>query len=78
MSGSDQGDIGVLIVDDQLMFAQSLARLLDDVPGIDVLGIDVLGIDVPGIDVLGIDVDGVEAIDFCQRQQPDVVLADYQ
>lgn len=63
MSGSDQGNIGVLIVDDQLMFAQNLARLLDD---------------VPGIDVLGIAVDGVEAIDFCQHQQPDVVLADYQ
>jgi DNA-binding NarL/FixJ family response regulator len=62
MGGSDQGDIGVLIVDDQLMFTQSLARLLDD---------------EPGIDVLGIAVDGVKAIDFCQHQQPDVVLADY-
>jgi DNA-binding NarL/FixJ family response regulator len=55
--------VSVLIVDDHLMFAESLARLLSD---------------EAGIQVLGIAVSGSQAIALADRLQPQVVLVDYQ
>jgi DNA-binding NarL/FixJ family response regulator len=55
--------IGVLIVDDHLMFAQSLARLLRD---------------EEDIDVVGIASNGTNALELTRRLQPTVVLVDYQ
>jgi DNA-binding NarL/FixJ family response regulator len=54
--------IGVLLVDDQQMFAESLSRLLDEERDVDVLG-------VAGC--------GVEAIELAARLHPAVVLVDY-
>ncbi len=59
----DQAAVGVLIVDDHRMFAESLARLLSD---------------EVGIDVLGLAATGSEALELACRLQPGVVLMDYQ
>ncbi len=56
-------DIGILIVDDHRMFAESLARLLSD---------------EEGLQVLGIATDGAEALTLAEAMQPRVVLVDYQ
>jgi DNA-binding NarL/FixJ family response regulator len=55
--------VGVLIVDDHRMFAESLARLLSDEAEIEVLG------------VAG---SGADALDMAARLRPRVVLIDYQ
>jgi DNA-binding NarL/FixJ family response regulator len=55
--------VGVLIVDDHRMFAESLARLLSDEPGIEVLGVAATGAD---------------AIELVSTLHPRVVLMDYQ
>jgi DNA-binding NarL/FixJ family response regulator len=55
--------VDVLIVDDHVMFAESLARLLRDEDGIDVVGLASTGAD---------------ALEIAHRLQPDVVLIDYQ
>ncbi len=54
--------VGVLIVDDHRMFAESLARLLSDEDGIEVLGLAATGAD---------------ALDAASRVRPSVVLMDY-
>jgi DNA-binding NarL/FixJ family response regulator len=54
--------IGVAIVDDHSMFAESLARLLADEPGIEVVGLAATGDD------------GLALVD---RTEPHVVLVDY-
>lgn len=54
--------IGVVIVDDHRMFAESLSRLLSD---------------EPDITVLGVGWTAAEAIDLLERHQPRVVLVDY-
>jgi DNA-binding NarL/FixJ family response regulator len=61
--GEAGGVVGVVIVDDHRMFAESLARLLTDVEGIAILG-------VAGT--------GAEAIDIVARVLPRVVLMDYE
>ena len=58
-----EGPIGVLIVDDHVMFAQSLGRLLSD---------------EPGIQVLGIAHSGTHAIELARQLRPRVMLIDYQ
>ena len=58
-----EGPVTVMIVDDHRMFAESLARLLDDEDGISVVGT------FPGAD---------EAADAAARLRPDVALVDYQ
>jgi DNA-binding NarL/FixJ family response regulator len=58
-----EGGVGVLIVDDHRMFAESLSRLLSD---------------EDRISVLGVATTGEEALEITQREQPDVVLMDYQ
>jgi DNA-binding NarL/FixJ family response regulator len=63
MPASEGGTVGVLIVDDHRMFAESLARLLSDEQGISVLGV------VSTAD---------EAVDLAERLEPRVVLMDYQ
>ena len=55
--------VGVMIVDDHRMFAESLARLLSD---------------EDGITVLGLAGSGSEALDVARRVHPSVVLMDYQ
>jgi DNA-binding NarL/FixJ family response regulator len=55
--------IGVLIVDDHQMFAESLARLLAD---------------EPDIEVLGMVSDAAEAVATSDRLRPRVVLVDYK
>jgi DNA-binding NarL/FixJ family response regulator len=55
--------VGVLIVDDHRMFAESLARLLSD---------------EPGIAVLGIAATGAQALEAAAQLRPEVVLIDYQ
>ncbi len=55
--------VSVLIVDDHLMFAESLARLLQDEGDIAVVGL------APS---------GADAIEMSGRLSPDVVLIDYQ
>jgi DNA-binding NarL/FixJ family response regulator len=55
--------ISVLIVDDHRMFAESLARLLAD---------------EPGIDVVGTAATGAGGIEMANRLLPQVVLVDYQ
>src|ERR1700694_166667 len=55
--------IGVLVVDDHRMFAESLARLLSD---------------EDGIVVLGVAAGGAEALDMAARLAPRVALVDYQ
>jgi len=57
------GVIGVVIVDDHRMFAESLARLLSDEEGIAILG-------VAGT--------GAEAVELATRVRPRVVLMDYE
>jgi DNA-binding NarL/FixJ family response regulator len=55
--------VGVVVVDDHRMFAESLARLLDD---------------DGGINVLGVAATAEEAIESAARLQPRVMLIDYQ
>lgn len=55
--------IGVLIIDDHRMFAESLARLLGD---------------EDGIEVLGLATSGAEGVAIAARVHPQVVLIDYQ
>jgi DNA-binding NarL/FixJ family response regulator len=55
--------IGVVIVDDHQMFAESLARLLTD---------------EDGITVLGIATSGLEGVELAARLKPNVVLIDFQ
>jgi PAS domain S-box-containing protein len=55
--------IGVVVIDDQAMFAEILARLLDD---------------EDDIEVLGVAASGAEGIELTRRVRPDVVLVDYQ
>jgi DNA-binding NarL/FixJ family response regulator len=62
MDDSGTGTLGVLIVDDHRMFAESLARLLSDEEEIAVRGIAASGLD---------------AIELAARLQPQVVLMDY-
>lgn len=62
-TGAPGAEIGVLIVDDHRMFAESIARVLRD---------------EEGIAVLGIAVSGGEAIVLAGRLEPNVVLLDYQ
>lgn len=59
----DDATIGVIIVDDHLMFAESLARILAD---------------EPDIEVLGVAADGQEGIDLAARVKPRVALVDYK
>lgn len=63
MAESTAPSVGVLIVDDHRMFAESLARLLSDESEIVVLG------------VAG---SGADALDMAARLRPHVVLIDYQ
>ena len=56
-------DIGVIVVDDERMFAESLARLLSD---------------ESGINVVGIAQNGADALDMVRRLEPRVVLMDFQ
>jgi DNA-binding NarL/FixJ family response regulator len=63
MSPTDLQPIGVLIVDDHRMFAESLARLLSD---------------EADLDVLGIAGSGKEAVALVAALHPQVVLVDYQ
>jgi DNA-binding NarL/FixJ family response regulator len=63
MADTDGAGLGVLIVDDHKMFADSLARLLDDEADIHVVG------------VAG---GASEALELIARARPDVVLLDYQ
>ena len=55
-------EIGVIIVDDHRMFAESLARLLED---------------EDGISVRGVGANGVEALQLMERFEPRVLLIDY-
>ena len=55
--------VGVMIVDDHRMFAESLARLLSD---------------EEGITVVGLAATGSEALQLACRDRPAVVLMDYQ
>lgn len=57
------GTIGVLLVDDHRMFAESLARLLAD---------------EPGIDVLAVATTGAEALERAAALHPKVVLLDQE
>ncbi|MGD9998407.1 MAG: response regulator [Ilumatobacteraceae bacterium] len=59
---SDPDPIGVLIVDDHRMFAESLARLLSD---------------EEGIEIVGVAVDGARALEMVTSRQPRVALVDY-
>lgn len=63
MTDPEPGTIGVLIIDDHRMFAESLARLLAD---------------EEGIAVLATAASGSEGIELADRLQPQVVLVDYQ
>lgn len=63
MADADDDVIGVVIVDDHRMFAESLARLLSD---------------EEGIAILGIAGTGAEGVELVARLQPQVVLMDYQ
>jgi len=63
MTESGATSVRVLIVDDHLMFAESLARLLQD---------------EGDIAVVGLAPTGAEAIEMCGRLAPDVVLIDYR
>ncbi len=63
MRDLDGSPVGVVIVDDHRMFAESLARLLSDEEGIEVLG-------VAGT--------GADALDLVGGLKPSVVLMDYQ
>jgi two-component system, NarL family, response regulator DevR len=56
------GEIGVIIVDDHRMFAESLARLLAD---------------EEGISVRGVGANRVEALQLMERFEPRVLLIDY-
>jgi DNA-binding NarL/FixJ family response regulator len=62
MTKASDVKIGVLIIDDHLMFAESLKRLLDD-------EVD--------IEVVGITAGGLEAMTLADRLQPDVIIVDY-
>jgi DNA-binding NarL/FixJ family response regulator len=62
MADSEDGRLGVLIVDDHQMFAESLARLLAD---------------EQDITVLGIAAGGADALELMDRLHPHVVLLDY-
>jgi DNA-binding NarL/FixJ family response regulator len=62
VADSSTGTLGVLIIDDHRMFAESLARLLSEAEGIDVLGITTRAPD---------------GIEMAARLHPDVVLVDY-
>jgi len=55
--------VGVLIVDDHRMFAESLSRLLSD---------------EDGISVVGVATSAEEALEIAAQQRPQVVLMDYQ
>jgi DNA-binding NarL/FixJ family response regulator len=55
-------DVRVLLVDDHVMFTQSLARLLAE---------------EPDIDVVGTARNGAEALELVEQLAPDVVLVDY-
>ncbi|HTW21111.1 MAG TPA: response regulator transcription factor [Mycobacteriales bacterium] len=55
--------INVLVVDDHVMFAESLARLLDD---------------EDGLKVVGLAASGAAALEMFDRLRPDVVLVDYR
>ncbi len=55
--------VRVLIVDDHLMFAESLGRLLED--------------EQP-IHIVGAAATGAEALELCRELDPDVVLVDFQ
>src|SRR5689334_22756512 len=61
--GETDGVVGVVIVDDHRMFAESLSRLLSD---------------EEGISILGIAGTGAEAVDLVGRLGPRVVLMDYE
>ena len=56
-------DIAVLVVDDQLLFAQSIARILDD---------------AAGIRSVGVAATAAEAREAAARTEPDVVLMDFR
>lgn len=60
---ADLDPVTVLIIDDHMMFAQSLARLLEDEPEIVVVGTAATGAD---------------GLDMARRLRPSVVLLDYQ
>jgi DNA-binding NarL/FixJ family response regulator len=62
MAEPEEGVLGVLVVDDHQMFAESLARLLSD---------------QDDIVVLGMAAEGSEALDLCERLKPNVILIDY-
>ena len=63
MTDPEPGTIGVLIIDDHRMFAESLARLLAD---------------EEDIAVLATAASGSEGIELADRLRPQVVLVDYQ
>lgn len=63
MTDPESGTIGVLIIDDHRMFAESLARLLGG---------------EEGIAVLGTAAGWSEGIELADRLRPQVVLVDYQ
>ena len=79
------GGVGVLVVDDHLMFAESLARLLADEEGITVLGLATSGSQgvelaaqlkprVVLVDYSMPDLDGVEVATEIKARDPDVML----
>jgi DNA-binding NarL/FixJ family response regulator len=63
MTDPEPGTIGVLIIDDHRMFAESLARLLAD---------------EEGIAVLATAASGSQGIELADRLRPQVVLVDYR
>jgi DNA-binding NarL/FixJ family response regulator len=57
-----EGKIGVLLVDDQQLFAQSLRYVIDGI--------------APDMEVLGVAPDGARAVSMAEDLKPDVVLMD--
>ncbi len=62
MPKTEIGKVGVLLIDDHKMFAESLARLLDG---------------ENDIDVLAVTDGGSDAVVLAERLEPDVMIVDY-
>lgn len=63
MADAVASPVSVLVVDDHMMFAESLARLLED---------------EEGITVVGVASSGAVALELFDRLRPDVLLVDYR